>query len=94
MINAKAVIASCVGGIPEMIFHNKNGLLVEPNNINDLANSIERLATDWSLANRLGSEGRKMMTDQYALPSHLERLLEFYDQSIQSQRVVKNPSYA
>jgi glycosyltransferase involved in cell wall biosynthesis len=40
----KIVIASNIGGIPEIIKHGQNGLLFEPGNVNDLTNKIKSLA--------------------------------------------------
>jgi glycosyltransferase involved in cell wall biosynthesis len=42
----KPVIASNVGGLAEMVIENETGLLVEPNNIIELHNSIKRLISD------------------------------------------------
>jgi len=87
MTNARAVIASCVGGIPEMVVHKETGLLIEPNNVSGLATSIECLATDWSLATQLGIAGRKMATEQFTLQRHFNQLMQLYQQTIQRQSV-------
>ena len=49
------VIASAVGGIPELITDGENGLLVAPQDVRQLARSIARLLDDESLAARLGA---------------------------------------
>lgn len=71
------------GGRPEVVLHEGNGLLTEPNNVKELAQSIERLATDWSLAKAMGETGRQLAIEQYAFPHHMDRLMQLY------QRVVK-----
>ena len=83
MTNARAVIASRTGGIPEMVVDECNGLLVEPNRVSELAASIERLATDWSLAKQLGETGRKMAAEQFTLQTHFHQLMQLYQQAIQ-----------
>lgn len=45
----KAVIASNVGGLAEMVIENETGLLIEPNSIIELQNSIIRLISDQDL---------------------------------------------
>jgi glycosyltransferase involved in cell wall biosynthesis len=53
------VVATNVGGIPEVVDHGKNGFLVEPGNAGQLAKAIASLLTDESLASRLGTQARE-----------------------------------
>lgn len=48
MANARAVIMSRVGGMPEVVLDGKNGLLVEPNHTVQLTQAIHQLAADWN----------------------------------------------
>ena len=82
MAHSRAVIMSRVGGMPEVVLHERNGLLVDPNDIHLLTDSIERLAIDWNLAEQLGIEGRQMASGQYTLQNHMEQLMQFYHQTI------------
>lgn len=52
------IIASRLQGLEEAVLHEKTGLLFEPGNSKALADSIERLANDPSLAASYGSNGR------------------------------------
>lgn len=52
------VIGTRVGGTPEIIHHEKTGLLVEPSRPQALARAIARLLYDPDLAQRLGRNGR------------------------------------
>ncbi len=54
-----AVIASDVSGIPELVKHEKNGLLAPPGDPEALAESIERLMTDSAFRERLGATARR-----------------------------------
>ncbi len=49
------VIASAIGGVPELIADGENGLLVAPRDVHQLARSIARLLDDEDLAARLGA---------------------------------------
>lgn len=51
------VIASAVGGIPDIIEDGQNGLLVPPGRDDDLARAIERVIGDVSLREQLSAEG-------------------------------------
>ena len=55
----KPVIGSDVGGIPEAVLHEETGLLVsDPNNVEEIANSILRLLENPEEAHRMGENGR------------------------------------
>ncbi len=53
-LRARPVVATRVGGIPDLVEHGVNGLLVEPGSPEALADSIERVLVDRELARRLG----------------------------------------
>lgn len=57
MFLKKAVIATNVGGIPEVVVNEKTGLLVAPNNFEELTNAIFRLLSEPEFALRLGLNG-------------------------------------
>jgi glycosyltransferase involved in cell wall biosynthesis len=79
----RAIIASSVGGIPEYTGRLQNALLVEPNDVQGLARTIEQLATDSSLAKRMGAEGRKMAKENFSLEKHLEELMSLYELAVE-----------
>lgn len=55
-------IGSRAGGIPDIIEHEKSGLLIEPGNAVDLAASIEKIANDLTLKNQLIEGGRNKLS--------------------------------
>jgi glycosyltransferase involved in cell wall biosynthesis len=54
----RAVIGSRVGGIPDLVCDGENGLLVEPEHPEALAEALQRVLADPELAARLGAEAR------------------------------------
>lgn len=86
MRHARPVIASRVGGIPEMVSHYENGLLVTPADIKELSSSIEILATDWPLAKRLGEQGQVCIAKKFTLQKHLDSLMALYQQTISADQ--------
>jgi glycosyltransferase involved in cell wall biosynthesis len=52
------VIGAYAGGVPDVIAHDENGLLVPFGDVRSLASSIERLVDDPTLRERLGSRGK------------------------------------
>ena len=59
MAAGKAVIASRVGGVPEIVLDNETGLLVPGDNVPALTGTITRLVADNALRQRLGDAGRE-----------------------------------
>lgn len=75
MAEGVPVVASRVGGIPELITNEKTGLLVEPKNVRELKEAILRIANDPTLAGKLVSAARDTIKRRYSI----ERSVEEYD---------------
>jgi len=71
------VIASKVGGLPEVIQHGENGLLVE-NKAAAIADAIRQLLADPQKARSLGRAGRKTVTDQFTVNQMVANTIEAY----------------
>jgi len=70
------VIASWTGGIPEVIRHGSNGLLVPPGNEVALARTLERFLQDASLRARLRSGAKSSLDDRFSLENFKSRIHE------------------
>ncbi len=68
------VIATNVGGIPELVHHEENGLLVPPADPVALAQAIERLADDPDEAGRMGRQGRLRAERQFTLQRMIQQM--------------------
>lgn len=66
MATALPVVATPISAIPEAVAHEKNGILVPPEDAGALAKAIERLSTDPSLRVRLGAEARRSILTRFA----------------------------
>jgi len=71
------VIASHVGGVPEIIEHGKNGLLVPPRHPQALADQILRLVDDGPARRRLGKAGAQS-AGEFSDDRMVEKTLRFY----------------
>lgn len=71
------VIASQVGGLPEIVKHGETGLLV-PNDAPQIAAAIRQLMQDRETAHRLGQHGREAVKDRYTLAHMALRTLHEY----------------
>jgi glycosyltransferase involved in cell wall biosynthesis len=65
MSSGKPVIASRVGGIPELVSNNENGILVSPGNVEQLVEALLRLLENDALRSRMGNMGRKLVEEKY-----------------------------
>jgi glycosyltransferase involved in cell wall biosynthesis len=63
---ARPVVASRVGGIPEIIQHNISGVLTEPGNTYDVARQCLSLLGDRETARRLGIAGRERVEQRFS----------------------------
>jgi glycosyltransferase involved in cell wall biosynthesis len=68
------VVASRVGGIPEVVEDGRSGLLVPPRNASALAEAIGRLWDDPALARRLGDAGRTEVVPKFTWERAVERI--------------------
>jgi glycosyltransferase involved in cell wall biosynthesis len=72
------VVATRVGGMPEIVEHGKNGLLVEPGDSHALADAILRILSDESAQITMGASGRQKALEQFSWEQVTGRLLTLY----------------
>ncbi len=75
----KAVVSTAVGGIPKVIESGKNGILVEKDNAQELAQEIIRVLKDQALLNQLGKSARKTIEERYSAEAMHQRILQMYE---------------
>jgi glycosyltransferase involved in cell wall biosynthesis len=77
MASETPVIATNVGGIPELIDHGRNGLLVPPVNPNAIASSLDRIVTHAELRRKLVREGRRT-AEQFSWDKVAQATIQVY----------------
>jgi glycosyltransferase involved in cell wall biosynthesis len=78
MAHGKPVIATAVGGIPEIIVHEENGLLHAPQDDRALAGQILDLIGDGERATRLGNAGRQFVSSGFNERQFATRIRNLY----------------
>jgi glycosyltransferase involved in cell wall biosynthesis len=78
MAMARPVIATNVGGIPEIVEHDVTGLLVPPGDDGALAVAIRRLLADPELAGRMGEAGQRRIRERFDVKTMVVRLEATY----------------
>jgi len=72
------VISTKVGGIPELVTNNKNGLLVEPANSEQLTEGIMILLENPEFAEELGKRARQLVKEKFAWPLITNEVVDLY----------------
>jgi len=72
------VIASNLGGIPEVIVPNRTGILVEPADSEMLMEAILYVYQHPDVAMKLGAQGRKYVEERFSLPTILDTILSLF----------------
>ncbi len=73
------IVATRVGGLPEVLHHGRSALLVEPRQPLALAESVLTLVDQPDLARRLGAAARRFIEDEYSLTAATRRVEATYE---------------
>jgi glycosyltransferase involved in cell wall biosynthesis len=86
MALSRPVVASAVGGIPEMIEDGRSGLLVPPHDAETLARAVTRLLLDHPLADTLGRAGRELVHERFCVELMVRAVESIYDEAVADER--------
>jgi glycosyltransferase involved in cell wall biosynthesis len=73
------VVATRVAGVPRLVRHEENGLLIEPASPEALAGAVARLLGDPALRGRLGQAGRATVEADYSFDMRMQKIAAIYD---------------
>ncbi len=74
----RPVVASRVGGIPEVVTNGAGGLLVAPGNVTELEQGLDRMLRDRSYAIKLGQAGRLRVEEEFTATVMAKRTADLY----------------
>jgi len=89
MAAGKPVVASNVGGIPDLVEHGRNGLLVPPNEVAPLADALELLMVDDQRRLTMAKCAASSVTRKYSAEGMVEDIHLFYEAVIRSKKDAK-----
>ena len=78
MASGTPVIASHVGGLPEVVQDGVTGFLVPPGDVDALRERLDQLLRDPALAQRLGANARELVLERFTWAKVAERCLAAY----------------
>jgi len=82
MLCETPVVATHVGGVPEIVKNGENGILIPPNNAVKLAEAIQYLLENESVRAKFGRQGREWVVKHFSLEAVVEKLCEIYKEII------------
>ncbi len=83
MLSGAAVIAANGGGMPDLVKHEKTGLLVPMGDAQAMADAIERLLTDEELRHRLAEAGKALAREMFDPIKHARQVMGVYRQVVE-----------
>jgi glycogen(starch) synthase len=83
-IMARPIIATKVGGVPEVVKHGKTGFLVEPEDIQGLEENLLHLIQNPVLATNMGLSARKKVKEFFSWEKFVKQYKDIYLQLVQS----------
>jgi glycosyltransferase involved in cell wall biosynthesis len=87
MSSGRAVVASAVGQIVDVLRDGENGLLVPPGDVTAMSNALIKLIHDPALCSQLGAQARQDAVDKFSWESYLARLERIFEAVIARQPV-------
>ena len=91
MAAGKAVVATRVGGVPELVLHDETGLLVPPDDAPVLAAALAQLTANADLRARMGQAGRRRV-QQFSWRALADQYEQTYLEAMQRHRSESRPS--
>lgn len=80
------VVATTVGGVPEIVLHERTGLQVRPNDPSALGQAMVRLHANPDLAKQLATDGRHFFEQHLTADSMLKKTLSVYERALSATR--------
>ncbi|MCB9217971.1 MAG: glycosyltransferase family 4 protein [Ignavibacteriales bacterium] len=84
-MSGKCVVASNIGGLREIVNENKNGLLFEKENFNELSEKIFYLYENQNLIHKYGTELLKDIMDKFTIQIMMKKYIEIYNKLLQNE---------
>jgi glycosyltransferase involved in cell wall biosynthesis len=81
MISGLVVVAARTGGTPEIIIDGENGLLFEPNDLEDLAKKIAHLMDDPESCDQMSHAARQTILERFTMTKMMDEI-ESYLQEV------------
>jgi glycogen synthase len=92
MACARPVVASAVGGIPEVVVPGRTGLLVPPADPGALAEALNHVLRDRAMARQMGFAGRSRVEEHFSWTSIAARTRRMYEELLEEKGNLRRSS--
>jgi colanic acid/amylovoran biosynthesis glycosyltransferase len=82
LASGRAVVSTAISGIPELVEHGTNGLLVQPGDAEALANAMETLLEDPARAKEMGVRGQQKVRAEFTIQDCVAQLVARLEQEV------------
>jgi glycosyltransferase involved in cell wall biosynthesis len=89
MASGKPIVATNIGGVPEVVQEGVNGYLVQTGDYHALAQRINSLLADRDLAARMGENGRSIVKQRFTEQTMMQQIENLYAQTLAFKRSVQ-----
>ncbi|HKZ39807.1 MAG TPA: glycosyltransferase family 4 protein, partial [Candidatus Hodarchaeales archaeon] len=79
----KPVIASNLGGMSELVAHMERGLLVKPNNSQELASAMDWMDGHPKEARKMGASAQEFVEKEHSAEHHYEKIISIYNRVLE-----------
>ena len=79
MANSCAIVASRIGGIPDMIVEGETGVFVIPQDTKTLEEGLLRLLAEPELCRKLGENAHRKVENEFSIEDNIKQLLAIYE---------------
>ena len=86
MFLSKPIIATNVGGIPDLVKNDKSGILVPPKDPTAIANAIQQLLENKTLAKEMGKTGREIVKNEFTEKTMVEKIDKLYNDLLKEKQ--------
>jgi len=81
------IIATKISAIEEAITNNKNGLLFDPMNIEQISKAIIKICTNESMRHKMGKHNQSIVDNKFNLLTHVKNIESFYSMTVKKNDI-------
>ena len=82
----KPVLGADIGGIPELVKNNENGLIYKYDNIDELSEKMQQFFENTDLTNKMGQNAKENAKKLYSKEIHYDKIIKIYQKLLENAK--------